>query len=82
MHIGIDERSRLMYEGVNLPELPVVPSPNVTMAKLIEVEEDWRNLPAELAQSPTSWVFREDTFDVVMRTRRGRLYQPANLPWP
>jgi hypothetical protein len=24
-----------------------------------------------------SWVFREDTFDAVTRTRRGRLYEPA-----
>jgi hypothetical protein len=25
-----------------------------------------------------SWVFREDTFDAVTRTRRGRLYQPVD----
>ncbi|WP_143044820.1 hypothetical protein [Variovorax sp. YR216] len=28
-----------------------------------------------MVQSPFSWVFREDTFDAVTRTRRGRLYQ-------
>lgn len=83
MYLGIDNQSGLVYEGANAGLLmPAVPIPSVTQAKLIEVQDDWSNLPSGLAQSPMSWVFREDTFDAVTRTRRGRLYQPSEFPQP
>ena len=74
MYLGIDNQSGLIYEGLGDPELPVVPTPNVTQAKLIESDQDWNSLPIGIFQSPTAWVFREDSFDAVTRTRRGRLY--------
>jgi hypothetical protein len=74
MYLGFDERRGLFYQGIHLPELPIVPTPIVTQAKLIEAEQDWQSLPSGFAQSPFSWVFREDTFDSVTRIRRGRLY--------
>ncbi len=74
MHLGIDNQAGLVYEGLGGPELPVVPTPNITQAKLIEKEEDWQRLPTGFFQSPMAWVFREDSFDAVTRTRRGRLY--------
>lgn len=78
MYLGIDNQSGLVYEGLGGAELPAVPNPNVTQAKLIESQDDWSNLPSGLWHSPMSWIFREDTFDAVTRTRRGRLYEP----WP
>lgn len=54
-------------------DIPAIPMPSVAHAKLIEQPTDWTSLP-----SPTEafgLVFREDTFDAVSRTRRGRLYQ-------
>lgn len=74
MHLGIDSQAGFVYEGLGNPELPVVPSPNITQAKLIESEADWQRLPSGYYQTPLSWIFREDSFDAVTRTRRGRLY--------
>ncbi|MHC2462492.1 hypothetical protein [Bradyrhizobium embrapense] len=74
MHLGIDQQSGLV--GLDSPALPVVPRPTVTQAKLIKREEDWSDLPTGVSHSPMSWIFREDTFDPVTRTRRGRLFQP------
>jgi hypothetical protein len=74
MYLGIDNQSGLIYEGLGGPDMPVVPTPNVTQAKLIENPEDWASLPSGIFQSPMAWIFREDSFDPVTRTRRGRLY--------
>jgi hypothetical protein len=83
MYLGVDLQSGLIYEGGNAAMLmPAVPIPSVTQAKLIEVQDDWSDLPSGFAQSPMSWVFREDTFDAVTRTRRGRLYQSAEFRQP
>lgn len=76
MYLGIDQQSGLVYEGLEGPVLPVVPRPTVTQAKLIKCDEDWNDLPTGISNSPMSWVFREDTFDPVTRTRRGRLFEP------
>jgi len=79
MYLGIENQSGLVYEGANVGLLmPAVPIPSVTQAKLIEVQDDWGCLPSGLVHSPMSWVFREDTFDAVTRTRRGRLYQAVD----
>lgn len=75
MYLGIDQQSGLVYEGIGAANLPAVPTPSVTQAKLIEAQQDWGSLPSGLFHSPFSWVFREDSFDAVSRTRRGRLYE-------
>jgi hypothetical protein len=82
MYLGIDQQSGLVYEGNEGPVLPAVPTPSVTQAKLIEAQQDWNALPDGITQIPLSWVFREDTFDAVTRTRRGRLYQPEATTQP
>jgi hypothetical protein len=65
MYLGIEQQSGLVYAGANTGLLmPVVPVPSVTQAKLIEDQDDWNDLPSGLAQSPMSWVFREDTYAV------------------
>jgi hypothetical protein len=76
MHLGIDQQSGLVYEGVDGPDLPVFPAPSVTLAKLISEPADWERLPINVGSSHTAWVFREDSFDAASRTRRGRLYEP------
>ena len=76
MHLGIDQQTGLVYEGVDGPDLVTLPAPSVTLATLIEEPADWERLPADLQSDHRAWVFREDTFDAVSRTRRGRLYQP------
>ncbi|KVE11546.1 hypothetical protein [Burkholderia vietnamiensis] len=75
MYLGIDQQSGFVYEGFGSAEFPAVPTPSVTQAKLIEAPQDWASLPSGLFHSPFSWVFREDSFDAVSRTRRGRLYE-------
>jgi hypothetical protein len=75
MYLGIDGTSGHVYEGTERASFPAVPAPILTPAKLIIAKEDWDSLPVGLGH-PMPWMFREDTFDPVTRTRRGRLYQP------
>jgi hypothetical protein len=81
MYLGIETQTGLIYAGSNPGLLmPAVPIPIVTQARLIKVPEDWGRVPT----GPVSWVFREDTFDPVTRTRRGRLYETDTAfaqPW-
>lgn len=72
MYLGIEQSTGLVYEGLGGPEIPSIPVPIVTHAKLIEKPEDWKSLPA--SSERFCWMFREDSFDPVTRTRRGRLY--------
>ena len=74
MHLGIDNNSGLVYEGWGHPGVPAIPTPHIALATLIKTEKDWKSLPASFDQSSTGWIFREDSFDAVTRTRRGRLY--------
>lgn len=76
MHIGICKNTGLVYEGMNAPNVPSIPTPSITQARLIESDLDWSDLPQGLSNDPMRWVFREDSFDPVARMRRGRLYEP------
>lgn len=74
MYLGIDNNSGLVYEGWGHPSVPAIPTPHITLATLIKNANDWRSLPTRFDQYSWSWIFREDSFDAVTRTRRGRLY--------
>ncbi|WP_139285407.1 hypothetical protein [Acidovorax soli] len=76
MHLGICNNTGLVYEGMGAPNVPSIPTPSIAQAKLIESDADWKDLPRGLATDALRWVFREDSFDPVARTRRGRLYEP------
>ena len=76
MYLGICNNTGLVYEGFGSADIPSIPTPSVTQAKLISAEADWQDLPRGLSVDPLRWVFREDSFDPVTRTRRGRLYEP------
>lgn len=74
MHIC--NHTGLVYEGLNGPNVPSVPTPSITQVRPIESELDWTDLPRGLWSDPLRWVFREDSFDPVAKMRRGRLYEP------
>jgi hypothetical protein len=80
MHLGIETQTGLIYAGSNVGLLmPAIPIPMVTQARLIREPKDWSNAPT----GPISWALREDTFDPVTRTRRGRLYETdTTFPQP
>lgn len=76
MYLGINSNTGVVYEGLGSPSHVVIPTPNISRAKLIESESDWGSLPAPNPSFQWFWIFREDSFDAVTRTRRGRLYYP------
>lgn len=82
MYLGIDNHTGLIYEGAGGADTPAIPTPAVTQAKLVERAGDAGALPRGLYSDAFSWVFREDSFDPVSRTRRGRLYQPQGGAQP
>lgn len=73
MYLGIEQHTGLIYEGTGNPDIPAIPMPSVAHAKIIEKPGDWTSLPGPFESF--GLVFREDSFDAVSRTRRGRLYQ-------
>lgn len=76
MFLGVDDNTGIVYEGVgSSPERPIFPIPMLSQANVIKNSSDWESLPAGYRISPQTWIFREDGFDAVTRTRRGRLYQ-------
>lgn len=46
MHLGICNNTGLVYEGMGAADIPSIPTPNVTQAKLIVAEGNWQDLPA------------------------------------
>ncbi|HQC96548.1 MAG TPA: hypothetical protein PK306_12645 [Aquabacterium sp.] len=80
MHLGIEKQTGSVFEGMNHPEVLVLPRPAVSLCKLIQKAEDWKQVPTGgLHQAVGQWIFREDSFDPVTRIRRGRLYQPYGI---
>lgn len=75
MFLGIDTMG-LLYEGVgSTPDRLVPPIPMVSQARLIADRSQWGSMPAGYRGAPLTWLYREEFFDAVTRTRRGRLYQ-------
>lgn len=76
MFLGVDDNTGLVYESIgSSPDRPVAPLPMVSQAKLIAERADWDAMPGSFRTDPMTLLFREDSFDAVTRTRRGRLYQ-------
>jgi hypothetical protein len=76
MFLGIHDKTGSVYESVgSTPYRSVLPIPMVSLARLVREPGDWDRLPASYRGMPFTRLFREDTFDAVTRTRRGRLYQ-------
>ena len=80
--LGIERATGLVYEGRGAPIFPAWPTPVVSQATLIENPADLQNLPRSLDSDPSSWMFRESTFDPVSRVRRGVLFHKmGDLGW-
>lgn len=73
--IGIDTNTWLVFEGVSHYGRCLRPTPTITLAKIIENDEDWDDLPQSTRIEEAKLIFREDSFDPVTRVRRGRLYE-------
>jgi hypothetical protein len=56
MYLGIEHQSGLMYEGIDGAELPAIPTPIVTQAKLIEAQADWGKQLARRARAASDVV--------------------------
>lgn len=82
MHLGIDHQTGHVYEGIGSPATPVIPTPQVAHAQILDAAGDLASLPSSLFGTSRTWVFREDSFDPVTRTRRGRLYKPQGSTQP
>jgi hypothetical protein len=84
MFLGFDDNTGLVYESPgSTPDRPVVPIPMVLQAKMVEHPDDWGRLSAGVRNNAQTWMFREDSFDAVTRTRRGRLYNSIQgAPYP
>lgn len=82
MYLGIETNTGHIYEGNSAPQFAVWPRPAISLAKLIDTDDDWSRLPTSMASAPVAWVFREDSFDPVTRVRRGRLYEAQGCTQP
>jgi hypothetical protein len=75
MFLGFDDNSGLVYESAgSAPDRPVIPVPTISQAKLVGQPTDWASLGSGVRNDAQTWIFRENSFDAVTRTRRGRLY--------
>jgi hypothetical protein len=85
MFFGIDGNTGFYYEGMDAPIHPIISNPHISRAVLISNDADMASISARISDAENAWIFREDSFDPVTRTRRGRLYvrheagQPARL---
>lgn len=74
VHFGIDASSGLIYQGGRTFGACVVwPSPVVTPASFVSTDEK-EFKPAKIENGYSKLIFREDAFDPIARTRRGRFY--------
>ena len=75
MFLGFDDNTGLVYESTgSAPDRPAMPVPTILQAKLVSQPTDWTSLGSGVRNNVHTWIFREDSFDAVTRTRRGRLY--------
>ncbi len=80
MYLGIEQHTGMIYEGVGGPDIPAIPMPSVSRAKIIQYPADWQSLPGP--SDAFGLIFREDSFDATSRMRRGRLYQKRDGTQP
>ncbi len=75
MMLGLDERTKQVYEGDSFSGYGVHPFPVLSLATVVKSENDFGTLPASCNLFAADLLFREDSFDAVTRIRRGRLYK-------
>jgi hypothetical protein len=75
MMLGLDERTKQVYEGDSYAGYGVLPFPVLSSATVIREEADFGALPIGCDLFKADLLFREDSFDAVTRIRRGRIYK-------
>lgn len=75
MMLGLDERTKQVYEGDSYSGYGVHPPPVLSLATMVQHEGDFGSLPVSCDLFRANLLFREDSFDAVTRIRRGRLYK-------
>lgn len=75
MMLGLDERTKQVYEGDSFNGYGVHPCPVLSLATVVKTENDFGILPASCNLFAADLLFREDSFDAVTCIRRGRLYK-------
>ena len=75
MMLGLDERTKQVYEGDSYTGYGVLPLPVLSLATIIREEADFGALPIGSDLFKADLLFREDSFDAVTRIRRGRIYK-------
>ncbi len=58
MYLGICSNTGFVYAALGAADIPSIPAPSVTQAKLIGVEAEWQDLPRGLAVDPMRWIHR------------------------
>lgn len=86
MYLGIEQQSGVVFESSGGFYYPVQPRPIITFATPVDDPSDpsaWGGLPASSQfSSDAKLLLREEQFDPVTRTRRGRLFElsPTGQP--
>jgi hypothetical protein len=75
MMLGLDERTKQVYEGDSYTGYGVLPLPVLSLATVIREEANFDALPIGCDLFKADLLFREDSFDAVTRIRRGRIYK-------
>lgn len=79
-YIGYDRHACAVYEGMPSSGFRVEPAPVVVPIRFCDGAS---LLPLETAyEGLSSWMFREDDFDAVSRTRRGRVFKMGHQLQP
>ena len=73
--IGIDESTNLIYEGLTNYGYGLSPSPILSPATFVLTSDEVHELPSRGNRFSIKYLFREEGFDPVSRTRRGRFYK-------
>lgn len=73
--IGIREDNKLVYEGYSGYGYGLWPSPILSPATFVSFTDEKYDLPKRSDQFSIQYLFREEGFDPVSRTRRGRFYR-------
>ena len=55
MYLGIDTVAGFVYEGLYAAEMPIVRSPSLSHAKLIDKQSDWNSLPTTVGHDSAIW---------------------------
>lgn len=83
MNIGIEEHTKLIYEGAALRfGYPLWPSPMMFQVVIASEDDDVFTPAKQNDLAPQSYIFREDTYNSSSRVRRGRLYQAEEFQPP